>query len=357
MGKDIHEIYMSRCLELASLGKGMVEPNPLVGAVIVKDNRIIGEGYHFIYGGAHAEVNAISSVKERSELPFSTLYVNLEPCSHYGKTPPCSELIAELKIPRVVVGSKDPNPLVSGKGTDFLNKHNVVVISGVMHKASIALNKRHYTFHTKKRPYVILKWARSADGFLDAERELDGSSSPRWLTSEIARCVVHKWRAEEKAILVGANTVQKDNPQLNVRNWCGANPLRIVIDPRLRLGRSYNVFSDGEPTMVFNGIENAQNGTTEYIQIDFRSNPEYAILQTLYERKIQSLIIEGGEFTLKRFIESGLWDEARIFTGPDVFNAGVSAPQIQGRFAGYTTIKNSRLDLIVNPESLKSLAL
>ncbi len=349
MGKVNHELFMKRCLELASLATGMVAPNPLVGSVIVKGDRIIGEGWHNKYGGNHAEVNAIDSVKDKSLLTSSVLYVNLEPCSHYGKTPPCSRLIAEMKIPEVVVGTTDTNSLISGKGIRFLRDKGIKVITGVHENFARIVNRRYFTFQEKKRPYIILKWAQSADRFLDVDRELYGNDRPVWITSETSRSVVHKWRASEQAVLVGANTVEKDDPILNVRSWTGKNPLRIVIDPGLRLSHHFRVFDKSQPTIVINSKRNNKNGLTEFIKVNFCDNPEHKILDLLYKRGIQSLIIEGGEYTLNRFINNGLWDEARVFTGDSVFGSGVPAPPACGILNDQLNIMNSRLELFLNP--------
>ncbi len=350
-----HELFMKRCIELASLGTGMVAPNPLVGSVIVSENKIIGEGWHNKYGGMHAEVNAINSVKNKSLFKYSTLYVNLEPCSHFGKTPPCAKLIAEMKIPEVVVGNTDPNYLVAGKGIDYLRKKGVKVTVGVLHKECRELNRRYFIYQEEKRPYIILKWAQSTDRFLDVDREVYGIDRPVWITPEIARSLVHKWRAEEQAILVGANTVEKDNPRLNIRNWTGENPVRIVIDPRLRLSGRYNVFDNTQPTLIINGKRNSKKGLNEYVKVNFAENPEREILDTLHKRGIQSLIIEGGEHTLNSFIGNGFWDEARVFSGNCAFGCGVPAPKECGQLLEYTTIVDSRLELFFNPDSLRKI--
>lgn len=350
-----NEKYMQRCIELASQGIGMVAPNPMVGAVLVRNNIIIGEGFHSTFGQAHAEVNAINNVTRPELLKKASLYVSLEPCSHTGKTPPCANLILEKKIPRVIIGVTDPNTLVAGKGIKLLKNNGVEVISGVLENECKALNKRFFTWHINKRPYVILKWARSADGFIDFERPADAPIGPNWITSQTARILVHKWRAEEQAILVGTNTVIKDNPRLNIRDWSGNNPLRVVIDRELKLGSHYNVFDNTQETLVFTKTLLPGHDTkplddikTRYARIDFDSTAEYQMLEALYRKNIQSVIIEGGAFTLNRFIEKGLWDEARIFTGSVLFKKGIRSPEIVGNSIESKEIGNSLLQIISN---------
>jgi diaminohydroxyphosphoribosylaminopyrimidine deaminase / 5-amino-6-(5-phosphoribosylamino)uracil reductase len=362
-----HEKYMRRCLDLALQAVGAVAPNPMVGSVLVYEDLIIGEGLHRSFGHAHAEVNAIHSVKRKELLKGSVLYVNLEPCSHHGKTPPCTDLLIKQEIPKVVIGVTDPNPLVSGRGVALLRNSGAEVITGVLENECKELNRRFFTWHLQKRPYIILKWARSADGFIDFERPAIAPVGPNWITSQTARILVHKWRTEEQAILVGTNTIIKDNPRLNVRDWSGKNPLRIVIDRELKLGGQYNVFDNSQDTLVFTGKElpsamtpeagkipgiskiltdAAEPGKIRYAKITFDDTAENQMLDFLYKENIQSLIIEGGAFTLKRFIEKGLWDEARIFTGPAFFRAGIKSPEITGGSVSISTIGNSQLQVI-----------
>lgn len=327
----LHEIYMQRCLELAALGAGNVSPNPMVGAVILHDGKIIGEGYHQKYGEAHAEVNAVNMVIAKYDnhtdlLKQATLYVSLEPCAHYGKTPPCADLIIKHQIPKVVVGCRDPFPQVDGKGIEKLQAAGVDVTVGVLEQECQWLNRRFFTRIQKQRPYIILKWAQTTDGFF---APADGSQ--HWITGPESRKLVHQWRAEEDAILVGKNTVLADNPQLNVRYAEGKSPKRVVIDRRLELNKQLNVFDQSVETLIFNEVETNINGKNKYIALeDFdRFVPQYILFQ-LYLQDIQSVIIEGGAHTLKSFIDAGLWDEARIFTGPSVLNNGIKAPVING---------------------------
>jgi len=325
-----HEQYMLRCLELARLGFGQTAPNPMVGSVIVFNNKIIGEGYHHKFGDSHAEVNAIESVKDKSLLSESTLYVNLEPCSHFGKTPPCSELIIQHKIPRVVIGNVDPNRLVKGKGIEKLKSAGIDVTIGVLKEAGEELNKRFFMFHQKNRPYIILKWAQTDDGFIDIDRSPTQPHRPTWITNEEARMLVHKWRSEEQAIMVGTNTVFLDNPKLNVRNWTGNHPVRVLIDRSLRLPQNLNLFDGSIPTIVFTHkeVEPDENPKVEFVTIPFDEYLPEHMLGELYRRQIQSLIIEGGAKLINSFLEANLWEEARVFTGDKFFAAGIDAPKI-----------------------------
>ncbi|QEC74568.1 bifunctional diaminohydroxyphosphoribosylaminopyrimidine deaminase/5-amino-6-(5-phosphoribosylamino)uracil reductase RibD [Mucilaginibacter ginsenosidivorax] len=344
-----HEIFMQRCLELARLGAGQVSPNPMVGAVVVHEGKIIGEGYHQKYGQAHAEVNAIAQVTAAFDnaaelLKQSTIYVSLEPCAHYGKTPPCADLIIEHQIPLVVVGTRDPFAQVDGKGIEKLKTAGIEVITGVLEKECQWLNRRFFTKVQKHRPYIILKWAQTNDGFF---APADGSQL--WITGTQARKLVHKWRSEEDAILVGKNTVAIDNPQLNVRYWEGRSPKRAVIDRRLELSKEANVFDQSVETLIFNEIEFNADGKNKYIALeDFdRYVPQY-ILYQLYLQDIQSVIIEGGAHTLQVFIDAGLWDEARIFTGKTVLSKGIKSPQITGILAAESFIEDDRLQTLYN---------
>ena len=326
-----HKAFIQRCFELARNGNGNVAPNPMVGSVIVLENRIIGEGYHQKFGGAHAEVNAINSVKDKDLLQQSTLYVNLEPCSHYGKTPPCSDLIIQYGIPRVVISNVDPNEQVKGKGVGKLEWAGVDLITGILEEEGEILNRRFFTFHRKSRPYIILKWAQTADGFIDVIRNPSNSGQPNWITNEQARMLVHKWRSEEQSIMVGTNTAVLDNPNLNVRGWYGKNPVRLVIDRNLRLPRSLNLFNGIVPTLVFTqqNAETYKVNGTEFITLNFDAYLAENICKELYKRDINSVIIEGGARLLKTFIEAGLWDEARIFTGNIKFSEGIKAPGLE----------------------------
>jgi diaminohydroxyphosphoribosylaminopyrimidine deaminase/5-amino-6-(5-phosphoribosylamino)uracil reductase len=345
----LHEKYMHRCIELAALGSGSVSPNPMVGAVIVHDDQIIGEGYHRQYGQAHAEVNAINQVFTDFEdaealLKKSTLYVSLEPCAHYGKTPPCADLIIKHRIPKVVVGCRDPFEQVNGKGIEKLKAAGVKVISGILEAECQWLNRRFFTRVQKQRPYVILKWAQTDDGFI-----APADNSQFWITSNESRKLVHKWRGEEDAILVGKNTVATDNPHLNTRLWPGKSPKRVVIDRKLELSRKLKIYDQSVETLVFNELKTDIEGKTKYIALeDFeRFVPQYILFQ-LYLQDIQSVIIEGGAHTLNSFIEEGLWDEARIFTGKAVLGQGISAPRITGIAGEEHLLGADRLKLLIN---------
>jgi diaminohydroxyphosphoribosylaminopyrimidine deaminase / 5-amino-6-(5-phosphoribosylamino)uracil reductase len=313
---NIHEKYIKRCIELAKNGLPAAMPNPSVGAVIVYDEKIIGEGYTAPYGGNHAEVNAIQAVKDKTLLSKSTLYVSLEPCSHYGKTPPCSDLIIKHKIPNVVVGAIDSNIKVAGNGIKMLLASGANVTTGILENECRSANIRFFTFHEKKRPYVILKWAESAEGFISPAHKLE--QKPVWITNPYSRQLVHKWRAEEQAILVGTQTVIDDNPILNVRDWTGKNPIRIVIDKNIRISKESLIFDNCSKTIV---ISNSV--------IDFSQNIATQMLDYLYENNIQSVIIEGGRQTLQTFIDDNKWDEARVFIGSTIFENGTKAPIIQ----------------------------
>lgn len=322
MTKD--EKYMRRCLQLASNGLYNTPPNPMVGAVIVYQDTIIGEGYHIRCGEAHAEVNAIRSVKDESLLKDATIYVSLEPCSHYGKTPPCADLIIKKRIPRVVVGCMDPFSLVAGRGIAKLKQAGVEVTVGVLEEECRYLIRRFITFNTLKRPYVMLKWAESADGFIDVERT-DGK--PVVLSSELTAMLVHKKRAEHDAILVGRRTALLDNPSLTTRCWYGKNPVRLVIDKDLTLSDGLRLFDGTVETWVFTQKDAVQTRpNVEYIRLDFTRNILPQIMEVLYQRKKQSLLVEGGSVLLQSFIDAGLWDEACVEQAPARLKQGVRAP-------------------------------
>lgn len=317
------ERFMHRALFLAKLGLGKVAPNPLVGCVIVHDNIIIGEGFHQFYGGPHAEVNALKQVENPDLLKKATVYVTLEPCSHFGKTPPCSDILIKSGVKNVVIGTRDSNPLVSGKGIDKLKKAGIEVIENVLENECRKINRRFFTFHEKSRPYVILKWAQTSDGYLDKQRS-SNEIGINWITEPETKSLVHKWRSEEQAILVGRNTIMNDNPSLTVRDFSGKNPIRIVIDSQLAISNMKNVFSDDAETLVFNRIKNEKIGNTEWIKIQ-ETNTDL-ILKELYKRGIQSVLVEGGSRTLQYFIIDNVWDEARVIVGNSQFGGGVKAP-------------------------------
>jgi len=344
-----HEIYMRRCMELAELGMGNVSPNPMVGAVVVLNDKVIGEGYHQKYGEAHAEVNAVNQVINRFEnyaelLKQATIYVSLEPCAHYGKTPPCADLIIKHQIQKVVVGCRDPFDQVNGKGIEKLEAAGVEVLLGVLEAECKWLNRRFFTRIQKHRPYIILKWAQTADGFF-----APANGSQFWITGTESHKLVHQWRGEEDAILVGTKTVVADNPQLNVRYGNGKSPKRVVIDRKLNLDKNLNIFDQSVDTLIFNEIETKLDGRNKYIALeDFgRYVPQY-ILYQLYMQDIQSVIIEGGAHTLNTFIEAGLWDEARIFTGIINLESGIKAPQINGIIEEKILSGTDRLTILVN---------
>jgi diaminohydroxyphosphoribosylaminopyrimidine deaminase/5-amino-6-(5-phosphoribosylamino)uracil reductase len=344
-----HEKYMRRCIDLAELGLGNVSPNPMVGAVVVLDDKIIGEGYHHKYGEAHAEVNAINQVigkfPDYSELlKKSTIYVSLEPCAHYGKTPPCVDLIIRHHINKVVVGCRDPFEQVNGKGIDKLKDAGIEVITGILEKDCQWLNRRFFTRVQKQRPYIILKWAQTEDGFFAPD-----DNSQHWITGMESRKLVHQWRGEEDAVLVGKNTAAIDNPQLNVRFGPGKSPKRVVIDRKLELNPNLNIFDQSVETLIFNEIKTDIAGKNKYIALeDFdRYVPQYILFQ-LYLQDIQSVIIEGGAYTLNTFIEAGLWDEARIFTGKTHLKKGIKAPILTGKTAGEFTSGTDKLLILVN---------
>jgi len=344
-----HQIYMQRCLELAALGMGRVSPNPMVGAVIVHKGNIIGEGYHQQYGQAHAEVNAVNQVIEKHNnyadlLKSAAIYVSLEPCAHYGKTPPCADLIIKHQIPTVVVGCRDPFEQVDGKGIEKLRGAGIEVITGVLEKECKWLNRRFFTRVQKHRPYIVLKWAQTADGFFAPD-----DSSQLWITGSESRKLVHQWRGEEDAVLVGKNTVAIDNPQLNVRYGKGRAPKRVVIDRRLELELGLHVFDQSVETLIFNEIKTDIDEKNKYIALeDFdRYVPQY-ILYQLYLQDIQSVIIEGGAYTLNTFIEAGLWDEARIFTGQNNLTKGIISPAIKGNIAEEYLSGTDTLQIIYN---------
>lgn len=324
MTKD--EKYISRCIQLAQQGLCNAAPNPMVGAVIVYNDQIIGEGYHVCCGQAHAEVNAIRSVKDENLLKDSTIYVSLEPCSHYGKTPPCADLIIEKGIPRVVIGCMDPFSLVAGRGIKKLQEAGIDVKVGVLEKECQHLIQRFITFHTNKRPYILLKWAESADGYIDYNRS-EGNAV--LLSSPLTSMLVHKKRAEHTAILVGRKTALLDNPSLSTRHWYGKNPVRIVIDKNLTLPKHLHLFDGNIRTIVFTQLTNAvSTPNIQYISLDFNKDILPQMMETLYDEKMQSLIVEGGSTLLQSFIDSNLWDEACIETSPVNLTEGVKAPSL-----------------------------
>jgi len=348
--KPADEIFMHRCLELAINGLGHVAPNPMVGAVIVHNGKVIGEGYHKHYGQAHAEVYAINSVKTPSLLKECTLYVNLEPCVHTGKTPPCADLILEKKIPSVIIGTPDPNPLVEGKGIERLRKNGVNVKTGILERECRSLNKRFFTFHALKRPYLILKWAQTKDGFIDVIRNPGEPIGINWISSPLSRNLVHKWRSEEQGIMAGTNTVIIDNPRLDVRHWKGPNPLRIILDRTLRIPGNFNVLDNTQETRIFNAKKTGRQGLTEFVKVDFSDKDLGPVFEQLYKRNIVSVLVEGGKKLLEYMIKTNLWDEARVFVGDKNFGQGVKAPYISSKIVHKESVLKDRLLIYRNSD-------
>jgi len=333
--------YMQRALQLAQLGMGKVSPNPMVGCVIVHHDEIIGEGFHEQYGGPHAEVNAVADVTNKELLNEATVYVTLEPCSHYGKTPPCADLLVKHQVRKVVICNNDPNPLVAGKGILRLKEAGIEVEVGLLSEQGLELNRRFFTSFEKKRPYVILKWAQTADGFVARE-----NYDSKWISNQYSRQMVHKWRSEEAAILVGKNTALYDNPSLTTRDWCGADPVRIVLDKKLELNRSMHLFDGSVKTYCFTTLEEVDSSNLEFIQV--AEITPGVVLKELHNRRIQSIIIEGGSKTLQSFINANLWDEARVFTSATHFEKGIKAPDIEGNILSEQNVQQDQLRIIRN---------
>ncbi len=327
----IDEKYMRRCLQLARNGRSNAIPNPVVGAVIVHNGKIIGEGYHSLSGREHAEVNAINSVKNQELLKDSTIYVSLEPCAHYGKTPPCAKLIIEKKIPRVVVGIQDPFAEVAGQGIKMMKDAGIVVHVGLLEEECYRINDRFFTFHTKHRPYIILKWAQTNDGFIDVLRDPENEPNAAVISNEITQIKLHKFRSQVAGIMVGTNTVLKDNPSLTVRLWKGRNPVRIFIDRQLSVPETFSLLDGKTKTIVFTSVDKgSSHPNIEYIQIDFSVNILPQLLNELYKHDIQSLLVEGGKKILDNFIQQKLWDEVRIEIADKNFGNGIPAPVLSG---------------------------
>ncbi len=347
---------MQRCLQLAKCGLGLVAPNPMVGCVLVHNNTIVGEGFHKIYGGAHAEVNAINSVANQDILSECTLYVNLEPCAHYGKTPPCANLIVSKKIKRVVIGSLDVNPLVAGHGVSILRNAGIEVIVPVLENECRHLNRRFYTWHQQKRPYIILKWAQSADGFMDKKRD-DNERTINWITTPATQLLVHLWRTQEQAVLVGNTTVVNDNPSLTVRLVKGKSPVRIIISPKLDFPLDSKVIIEDAPTIIFYSANDATlermqhlkaiNNTLQFFPIDEKHFLP-SVMEKLNEENIQSVLVEGGAFTLNEFINNNLWDEARVLTGKVLLHDGLLSPQLKNKSAKHFSSGNDEVKIIYN---------
>lgn len=333
---------MQRCLQIAAKGFGHTRSNPLVGCVVLHENIIISEGYHKGFGMAHAEVEALKNITDATILNNCTVYVNLEPCSHQGKTPPCADFLISKGVKKIVIGTMDPNPVVAGNGIKKLKAAGVEISVDVLISECMELNKRFFTFHTKKRPYIILKWAQSKDGFI---APINQTAIFR-LTNSATNILVHQWRSHEMGILVGRNTVEKDNPELTVRHIEGENPVRIIIDPHNKLSEENSVFNNQAKTLVFNNAKNETKETVEWIKLTSKNIVE-ELLQKLYERNIISVLIEGGKNTLESFINQSLWDEARIFKTPIILNEGIMAPAIEGKCVGESFIESDQLIYLI----------
>jgi diaminohydroxyphosphoribosylaminopyrimidine deaminase/5-amino-6-(5-phosphoribosylamino)uracil reductase len=346
----VDELYMTRCLELAQLGMGKVSPNPMVGCVIVVNGKIIGEGYHEVFGQAHAEVNAVSAViakyRELSDelLTQATVYVSLEPCSHYGKTPPCVDLLIKHKVKRVVIGSKDPFPDVNGKGIEKLNEFGIEVKHGVLEKQCHQLNRRFFTRVLQQRPYIVLKWAQTANRFF---APVDGTQ--KWISSALSKKLAHKWRSEEDAILVGKNTVIADNPNLTTREWKGKNQVRIIIDKNLSIAATQNIYNAEAKTLIFNEVKTEVQENVHFVYMeDMQYYLPQKIAFQLYLMDIQSVMVEGGVQILNQFITANLWDEARVFQSSVNWNAGLPAPAIGGFLQEVLPVNEDKLMIYTN---------
>jgi diaminohydroxyphosphoribosylaminopyrimidine deaminase/5-amino-6-(5-phosphoribosylamino)uracil reductase len=320
--KDFATSCIRRCFDLALRGIGSVSPNPLVGCVITHNDEIIGEGWHQKHGGPHAEVNAVASVIDKTRLPSATVYVNLEPCAHHGKTPPCADMLVAHRVKKVVISNVDSNELVAGKGIEKLRNAGIEVVTGILEQEGRYLNRRFFTFMEQRRPYIILKWAQTSDGFMSR-----GANDPTRISNELTQPLVHRWRSEEDAFLVGTQTALTDNPKLNVREWTGRDPIRVVIDRSSKLPSSLHLFDGTQTTIVYKDFDE--------------------IVPDLYDRKIQSLVVEGGATTLNLFVSSGMWDEARVFVSPIKFEGGLKAPTLPGQPA-VSNIGDNQLLLFQN---------
>lgn len=342
IGMSLDEMYMRRAIELAQKGLGSVSPNPMVGCVIVHGDTVIGEGYHQQYGGPHAEPNAVAAVKNQDLLTESTVYVTLEPCAHWGKTPPCANLLVEKKVKKVIVGALDTNPLVAGKGIEILRAAGIEVVSGILEQEVRFQNRRFFCFMEKKRPYIILKWAQTADGFI-ARKNFDS----KWISNSLSRQLVHRWRAEEDGIMVATNTARYDDPQLNVRDWAGRNPTRIVLDKHRALDQKLNLFDQSQATICYTGDYSEKRENLEFVALGEKFDLG-AILKDLYGRRIQSIIVEGGAKLLQSFIDQNLWDEARVFRSDTLFGEGIEAPQFSGRILEKNQMTGNEVTIFKN---------
>jgi len=353
----VHEKYMDRCLQIALNGKGNVAPNPMVGAVIVWNNRIIGEGYHREYGKPHAEVNAIMSVKNKELLKESIIYVSLEPCSHYGKTPPCSKLIIDMGIPKVVIATPDPYHKVSGRGVEMLKRAGVEVIVGIREKEAQALNKHFFMSQTQYRPYIYLKWAQTKDGFIDKDRTTETTAKPTPISNNLTKILVHKLRASVSGIMIATNTAINDNPTLTTRYWHGKNPTRIVLDRTGRIPSGYHIFDNTTDTIIFTEKPEQEKtiGKTTFIPLVFDTTVIPTILKELNRKKIDSVLIEGGASLLHSFIAAGAWDEAFVEIADKSFFSGTKAPAISGIILEDKRAGSSQTLHLMNKENYKIL--
>ncbi|MET0573282.1 MAG: bifunctional diaminohydroxyphosphoribosylaminopyrimidine deaminase/5-amino-6-(5-phosphoribosylamino)uracil reductase RibD [Pedobacter agri] len=346
----VDEFYIKRCLELASLAIGNVSPNPMVGCVIVHSGKIIGEGYHQKYGEAHAEPNAVKSVVERfgaeaeKLLRESTAYVNLEPCAHFGKTPPCADLFVKHQLKKVVIGNRDPFSGVDGKGIEKLKNAGIEVLSGILNDECREFNRRFFTRIQKQRPYIILKWAETANGYFATK---DGHQ--KWISGALAKRLAHQWRTEEDAILVGKQTAIMDNPQLTAREWPGKNPIRLVIDKNLQVPQSNHIYNADAKTIIFNEVKTDVAGNIHYIQMeDMHFYLAQKIAFQLYLMDVQSVIVEGGAKILTQFLDTNLWDEARIFSSSERWDDGVPSPVINGQLKEQIQVGSDKLSIYKN---------
>lgn len=331
---ELDELYMQRCLWLAHHATSYVAPNPMVGAVVVHQGQIIGEGYHHKYGQPHAEPIAIKSVRNSELLKESTLYVSLEPCSHFGKTPPCANFIIESGIPRVVIGTYDPNEKVSGRGVKLLLDAGVEVKVGVLETECRELNKRFFTYHEKKRPYIILKWAQTQDGFMDKIRQ-SPEELPLQISNPVTRLLTHKMRSENQSIMVSTNTVLLDNPSLTVRSWTGKNPIRFALDRQGLIHEDFNLLDGKVQTYIFSSFDKPSSANLEYIQENFEKDSLQNIVRNIYELNINSILVEGGAKLLNSFIEMNLWDEANVEISNQIINEGITAPLLKANVSSF----------------------
>jgi diaminohydroxyphosphoribosylaminopyrimidine deaminase / 5-amino-6-(5-phosphoribosylamino)uracil reductase len=343
----LHDFFMQRALNLARLSIGSVAPNPMVGCVIVQNNIIIGEGFHQKYGGPHAEVMAVAAVKNKALIAGATVYVNLEPCAHFGKTPPCADLLIENKVAQVIISNTDPNPLVAGKGIEKLQKAGIEVVVGILEKEGLALNKRFFTFFEKRRPFIILKWAQTNDGYI-AEK----NGQPIQISNPFSTKIVHKMRAENAAIMVGTTTIFNDNPSLTTRNWTGSNPIRVLIDKQLRFKQHLNIFNSEAETLIYNLHGDGKVGQAEYIKLPEDEAFLQNLLQNLFLRNVNSIMVEGGTKLLEAFINMNLWDEAKVIVSPKKINSGIKGPAFDFSKGDVEYLETDKIYSVKNPKAI-----